>query len=94
MRVRLPIVALVLGALLGLAALQDAQPLHVHQGPGVFDEQHVLDTLARLSGAVPLPGASGVEVAAGVVAAPASRPAVPPAARPPRPSAPRAPPAA
>ena len=93
-RSRLVIAALLLGAVLGLAAVQDAQLPHVHttQGAAIFDEQHVLDTLARLPGAATPPAAPATALAAVVVPAPTPSDVAPPAARSARPSDPRAPP--
>jgi hypothetical protein len=91
---RAPVVALLLGALLGLVVVQDTQFPHVHEArtAGIYDEQHVLDTLARLSGAVPLPGAPAPGVVAAVAPAPALPDVPPTAARPERHADPRAPP--
>jgi len=50
---------LLLVLVVALAALQAAQPLHLHRAAtaGLYNEQHVLDALDSIGGDLPLPDA-------------------------------------
>ena len=85
-----------LAALLGLLVVQEAQVPHVHEAAtlGFYNEAHVLDTLAGVSGDAPLPAPpqAGRVMVVAVVGPPS--PAVRPAADLARHAEARAPPAA
>jgi len=93
---RKPVPLVLLAALLGLLVFQGAHIAHVHEAAtlGFYNEAHVLDTLAGVSGDAPLsapPEAAGVTV---ITAVPPPSPAVSPAAGLARHTEARAPPAA
>lgn len=84
-----------LAALLGLLVFQEAQIPHVHDAAtlGFYNEQHILDTLAGVSGDTPLPALPHAGRVMVVAAAAPQPPVVRPAAALARHTDARAPPA-